>query len=457
MKRLVSLLLLIGAGCQTAPKDSGFGDVQRTVSDRSGFVVQWNRDSSDDRAVDTTIEKMLTHELGVDETVQIALLNNRHLQVTFEDLGIAQADLVQAGLLKNPVFDLGVRFPDSAPSGTYLDIAAAGDFLDIALLPARKKLAAAQFEQAKAKVSNEVLSLAAETSADFYAYQAAEETADLRRSEADAASAALEATKKLHEAGNLNDLNFADQRAQEVRARIDLSIAEAQATEAREKLAQRMGLDSTQTQWKVADHLADLPANEIQMQGLESLAVQQRLDLLAARQEVLAQAQTLGLTTRYRFFQDVNVGPEFEHETDGQWRIGPSVSMPIPIFDNGQAKISRAQAILRQNERRYQAMEIDVRAEVRIARAKLISARAKALLYRDEVLPAERDVLHQTQLQYNGMYVGVFQLLDAKREQTDAAREYIEALRDYWSAKSELARAIGGKFPAATTQPSAKK
>jgi len=442
-------------GCNSAPKDAGYSDVQQLVSDRTGLVVQWNGHTIDDEAVTVAVAKLLSAKLTAEQAAQIALLNNHHLQATFEDLGIAQSDLVQAGLLKNPVFDLGVRFPDRGPAGTYLDIAVTEDFLDVALLPARKKFAAAEFEEAKAKVSDEVLSLVAETRADFYTYQAAEQMLELRKTAAQAAAASLEAATKLHNVGNLTDLAFANERAQDVRAKIELSDGEAATAEARERVTDHMGLSAAQAQWTAAA-LPEIPLTEIPDHDLESLALRERQDLAAARQNVAAQAQALGMTADFRFFSETNLGPEFEHETDGQWRIGPTLSMPLPLFDQGQAKISRAQAVLRQSEQRCVALAVDVQSQVRSARAKFFSAREKVLLYRDEVLPIERDVFHQTELQYNGMYLGVFQLLQAKQEEIDANRENIEALRDYWTARAELEQAVGGRLlltSAPTTQP----
>jgi len=441
------------AGCASVPKDAGFKDVQRLTTDRTGLVVEWNSHTTDDQSVAAKIREMLTHDLTAEQAAQIALLNNHHLQATLEDLGIAQADLVQAGLLKNPVFDLGVRFPDRSPAATYLDIAVAEDFLDIALLPARKKLAAGEFEAAKARVSDEVLTLVAETQSDFYAYQAARQMADLRRTIAQSAAASLEITKKLHDAGNVTDMDFANERAQNTRAKIDLADAEASATEAREKLTEQMGLWGADINWKAVSQLPGIPSHDLQSANLESLAIRQRQDLAAAREEVIVQARTLGLTADYSFASELNVGPEFEHETDGQWRIGPTVSVPIPLFDQGQAKIARAQALLRQSHERYLALEVDVRSEVRMALSRLSIARNKAMLYHDEVLPAQKDVFQQTQLEYNGMYTGVFQLLAARRDQVDAASELIASLRDYWMARADLQRAVGGRLPESNSSP----
>jgi len=434
------------AGCASVPRDAGFGEVQSVVLDRTGRLVQWNRRTTDDQAVAAKISAMLATDLTADEVVQIALLNNRHLQATFEDLGIAQADLVQAGLLKNPVFDLSVRFPDRSPPRTYLDIGVAEDFLDVALLPARKQLAAEQFEQTKARVTSHVLALVADASSAFYSYQAARQTVEFDQAIAQAAAASLDVGGKLHDAGNENDLEYAGRRAQDAQARADLADAQAQADEARERVTNAMGLAGSETQWTAVVRMPDIPPIEINFHDLESVALRQRLDVAVARKEVAIQARTLGLTRQYRFFQNVNLGPEAERETDGQWRIGPTLSMPIPLFDQGQATVARAVAVNRQCQQRLDALEVDVRSQVRAARTRLLHAREKVILYRDEVLPIQQEVLRQSQLHYNGMYIGVFQLLQAKRDQIDAARHSIEALRDYWIAVAELQRAVGGRL-----------
>src|SRR5947209_3293520 len=93
--------LLIG-GCATVPKQGGFTDVQKSVKDRTGKQVRWNQDTPDDHEVELAVAKLLEAKLSADTAVQVALLNNRSLQATYEELGIAQADVVQAGLLTNP-------------------------------------------------------------------------------------------------------------------------------------------------------------------------------------------------------------------------------------------------------------------------------------------------------------------------------------------------------------------
>jgi outer membrane protein, heavy metal efflux system len=449
MNRFASFWVCVMAGllpgCQTSSPQTGFDDVRQLTAQRTGLVVQWKGNPDDEQLVAIKVAEMLSGDLNVNQAAQIALLNNHHLQATFEDLGIAQADLVQAGLLKNPVFDMGVRFPDRSPAKTYLDIAVAEDFLDVALIPARKKLAADQLKEATARVSNEVLTLVAQTRSDFYAYQATQQMAEASRVSVQAADAAMDAAKQLHSAGNLAELDYSNERAEEIRAEIDLADALSATDQARQRLADRMGL--VDDQWKVSSHLPDIPADEFLTDGLDSLAIKQRQDLAAARSEIAVQARTLELTEGSRFFDESSLGPEFERETDGQWRIGPTFSLPIPLFDQGHAKMARARAILRQSQQRYEAMKVDIQSEVRIARDQLLRSRAKALIYRDQLLPVEQDILRQTQLHYNAMSLGVFQLLEAKRRETDAVGQYVAALRDYWTARAELEQAVGGSIP----------
>jgi cobalt-zinc-cadmium efflux system outer membrane protein len=233
-------------------------------------------------------------------------------------------------------------------------------------------------------------------------------------------------------------------------------MSEEEVADARERLTDLMGLWGDDTQWVAPFRLPELPENEVEPHGLESLAMRQRADLGAARQDAVVLAQTLGYTDQIRFLSSLTLGPEAERETDGQWRIGPSLSLPVPIFDQGQGAVARATSLLRQSQQRYFAMAVSIRSQVRAARTRMYNARERVEFYRHEVLPVQQHLLEQTQLQYNGMLVGVFQLLQVRRDQIEAGTEYINALHQYWSARNELERAVGGRLPdmTAATRPS---
>lgn len=219
--------------------------------------------------------------------------------------------------------------------------------------------------------------------------------------------------------------------------------------EDRERLNTLMGLWGTQTKWTTAAHLPDLPDPEIPAQGLESLAVSQRLDLAVARQEIVLAAQTLGLTGATRFVPELTVGLHSEREPEGFTSRGPSLQAAIPLFDQGQAKLARSRSLLRQRQERYMALAIEIRSQARAAYTRMRTARSRAEYYRSTILPLHAEILKHSQMQYNAMQIGVFQLLVAKQAQIDAGGEYIEALREYWIARSDLERALGGRLKGA--------
>ena len=166
MKSIQSLPLLAGglalwAGCASVPPAGGFAEVEQQVNERARHRVVWRLDAEADARADAAMQTLLQTNLTARTAVQVALLNNRHLQATYEELGVAQAALVQAGLLKNPVFDTGVRFPNGGGTAE-LELGVAQDFLDVFYLPLRRRVAEEEFAAAKLRVTRAVLATAAD-------------------------------------------------------------------------------------------------------------------------------------------------------------------------------------------------------------------------------------------------------------------------------------------------------
>ncbi len=465
--RLIAIfitLMCIGVltGCASVPKEAGFPDVQNIIEQRIGRRLHWNQGTSEDAAVVDVVRSILQQKLTIDEAVQIALLNNRSLQATYEELGIAQADLVQAGLLQNPLFGASFRFPDKTVGGhrsTNTEFSVVQDFLDLLVLPLRKKVASAQFEQAKLRVGNAVLNLAAEVRSAYYTLQADEQTLEMRRTVVQATEAAVDIATRQHDAGTLKTLDLANQQGFHDQAKIDMTRTDIQIVADRERLNRLMELWGANTTWKLPGRLPELSADEIPLEHLESFAVSQRLDLAAARQEEQVIAHALSLTRKYRYFYVFDVGVDTEHDVaDNVNLTGPNLTIELPIFDQRQAEIARLEAQLRQSQQRLSSLAIDIRSEIREIRDRLLAARNVVKYYHDVVLPLRKRIVDESQLYYNGMLIGVYELLFAKQNQINAGREYIEALRDYWIARSDLERAVGGRLIVTeeTTQPPAK-
>ena len=211
----------------------------------------------------------------------------------------------------------------------------------------------------------------------------------------------------------------------------------------RETLNQRLGLWGDETNWTVPDRLADVPEATLNTANLESMAVANRLDLAAAKRNVELAADTLGLTEDYWFLQGFGLGFDYERDSDNAHKKGPVLSLTLPVFDQGQGRIRSGEAALRQQERRYEALAIELRSKVRLAAIKLMSAQRMALYYEKTVLPLQANIMSQSQPYYNGMLLGPYDLLLIRQNQIGTRRDAIASMREYWIERSELDRLTG--------------
>ena len=102
-----------------------------------------------------------------------------------------------------------------------------------------------------------------------------------------------------------------------------------------------------------------------------------------------------------------------------------------------------------QSLHRTAEVAVNARSEVRESYSEYRTAYDLARHYRDEVVPLRKRISDENLLRYNGMLIGVFELLADSREQVAGVTGYIEALRDYWIADTNLQAALTGRPPAA--------
>jgi cobalt-zinc-cadmium efflux system outer membrane protein len=440
------------SGCVSAALDTGFHDVRTTVEERRQVQIFWNNGTELDKQAASKLSSLVNRKLTADDAVQIALLNNRELQAVYSELGVAQADLVQAGLLNNPIFDAAVMFPLSGGGRPDLELGAAMNFLNIFYVPLRKRVAAARFEQTKTRVSGTVLDFAGRVRSAFHAHEADVQMLELRQTVVQALSASFELTRRLHDAGNISDLDFARERAQLETGKLALRAAEVSVRQRREELNVLMGLWGAQSEWQSAGRLPDVPEQSPQTQDIERFALERSLDLAQMRQRIIAAGEELGLTRWTMLLPEFSAGALGERN-DGAWEVGPKFDFAIPLFDQGQARAVRAAAELRRAQQEYYALGVRVRAQARAARDRLEGASDRAMYYRDILLPLHERIVNEAQLQYNAMQLGPFQLLRAREQQIQAAVAYIEAIREYWLARADVGQLLSGRLPASSSVP----
>jgi outer membrane protein, heavy metal efflux system len=437
-------------GCASLQKERGHEDVAHIVMQRTGHHTGWEHGSPEARQIAERVKELLETGLTRDHAVEIALVNNPKLQETYDELDVSQADLVQAGLLSNPSIGGSVGFRMNGAGRPEYELSIVENFLDLFVLPLRKRVAAAEFQAETLRVAHAVLEVVAETSKQFTEVQAGEQTVTLMRSLALGADAAATLATRQFEAGNVSERVLATERATSVQAELDLARDELVLTEQREALNRSLGLWGRQIAWKLAENLAAVPNAEAPLEHLEVTALKQRLDVSAARKQLELMDTALSLAKTSRYTGVVDVGAHLHQDVTGPRLIGPTLSLELPIFDQRQALIGRLEAQRRQAQRQLDALGLGVRSEVRLARAKLELSRHAAEEYLTSLLPLRRTVLAQAELEYNAMQIGLYELLASKKAEIDASRGYIETVRDYWVARAELERALGGHIPDAS-------
>jgi outer membrane protein TolC len=434
--------LLVLAGCATLSDDGGFATVERLTREKAGKDVKWARSGGERDVLAQRVAGLLAGPLTVDDAVQIALLNNPGLQAEFANLGLAEADMVSAGRLPNPGFSFKrTRRGDEieVERGLHFDLAR------LLALPLTARMEAQRFELAKGNAATAAIRLAGETRKAYFHAVAAEEAVRYMRKVRDVADASAELARRMASVGNWSRLQQAREQGFYADAALNVARAEHAAVRSREALTRLLGLWGTQTAFNLPERLPDLPKTPDDQPDIEQRAMRSRLDVIGARLEAEALAANLGLSKTTRFINVLELGVSRETSNEAPARRGYEISLELPLFDWGTTKVAKAETRYMQAVNRAAETAINARSEVRESYQGYRLSYDIARHYRDEVVPVRKRIADENLLRYNGMLIGVFDLLADARAQIGSVNSYIEALRDFWLAESELQMAMIGK------------
>jgi len=424
---MLSLPLILG-GCASFSADGGFTTVQQFAKERIGKEVSWQRSEHELDTAAQRVSELLASPLTVDDAVQIALLNNRGLQASFYELGLAESDLVQAGRLPNPGFSL-----NRSRQGSEIEIEHSFTFnlAHLLTMPLSREIEQRRFEQSQREVTMQMLSLASETRKAYYIAVAAEQTTLYMLQVKKAADAGAELAGRMAQAGNYNKLQQAREQGFFAEAALNLARAELAQTRSREKLTRLMGIWGAQTAFSLPLRLPDLPQSANHMANLEQIAMAQRLDVQAARLSTEQLAKNLGLSKATRFINVLEVGASRNTFNDQPVQRAYSVTLELPLFDWNGAKVNKAEALYMQSLHRTAEIAINARSEVRQAYLNYRSNYDIAMHFQNAIVPLKKRISEENQLRYNGMLTGVFDLLADARSQIASVNSAIEASRDF--------------------------
>ena len=432
-------IVLLASACASVPRDAGMSDVRTAVSARTNQSVEFRAEPS--VADDPRVRDLLTGELTADHAVAVAMVNNPRLQATLAELGIARAELLQTSLIRNPLFEAEIRFPKD-PFRPF-ELRLAQTLVDLIQLPRRKALGRATFDAAALRVTSDVVRFAAEVREQHAGLVAASQRVALSRENLEAAKASAELARRQHDAQNITDLDLENEQARYEQAKLDLAREEQRLLVAREVLLRALGLRDATIAWQIPAAFPPLPASEQDQEQLEQLAAARRLDIEIARRDLNIARQQIPMA-RLAALGDITVDGHLQRDASGAKTFGPGIEIPVPIFNNGAAARSRAEAEYMRAAHTLNALLGESASRLREARSVVSEARARVEYYRDVIVPRRERIVKLTTLEHNAMLVGVFQLLQAKESETRARLDFIDAQHDYASARSALDRALNG-------------
>jgi len=434
------LALALLAGCATVAPDGGFGGVAGTVGARIGAEPRLARDDAAARELAQSVQAMLAQPLGMDDAVKVAVLANPGLQASYWKVGIAQADLAQAGRLPNPA--LGFKHV-SHGGDIAIERTFTVDLVRLLTLPLASRLEAQRFEQARLEVAREIEQHARDTRIAWVEAVAASQALEYARQVSAAAEASAELAGRMAKAGNMSQLDLAREQVFHAESQAAEARAGKQSVAAREKLTRLLGLWGKDAQYSLPGHLPELPAAPAELADVERIAIEQRLDVQAARLDAQSTAANLGLTKTTRFVNVLDLGFVNETRTGAPTERGYELTLELPLFDWGGARVARAEGVYMQAVQRVAQAAVTARSEARESYLDYRNAWDVAAHYRDTVIPLRKRISQEVLLRYNGMLLSTRDLLADSREQAGAVSAYIEALKEFWSAHANLEATLG--------------
>lgn len=431
---VLSSVAVLG-GCASFSKDGGLDNVTAITSERMGVAPQPIKTEEDSARVADEVKRLLAEPLTVDSAVKIAVLNNRGLQASLSELGIVEADLVQVGRLHNPTFKYetlsggGIR--ETGQQFLF-------DFMDLLTMSTRSEIERRRFETTQIKVASDTLRLAQATRQAWYAALAAQEAVKYMDAINTAAEAGARLADRMVEVGNFSQLR--QQREQLFHAEMTAELVRTRqmAVSERERLTRLMGLSGAQRNFRLPDQLPKLPDTLLSEQDILQQAMDNRLDIRMAKAETEGLAKSLGLTKSTRLINVLDVSYLNSQTTGEPDKRGYEIEVSLPIFDWGDARVTKAEALYTQAMHRVAEIAVDAESEVRVAYAAYRAADELARQYQDKIVPLRQQISEETLLRYNGMLIGVWDLLADARSQIASANAAIQAKKDFWIAESNL-------------------
>ncbi len=434
-------------GCASVNFEQNVGRVNEEVAGFTESKLALARTNEERIQRSQAAATLLKAPVGQKEAVQLALVNSPALQGLLAQGWAESADAAQSGRISNPVFSF-----ERLVAGDELELGRALSFglLDILTLPARQGIAERRIEQAKLRLTSEVVDHVTRVRQAWVRAVAAKQTLNYAQQVFESAEASAELARRMQSVGNFNRLTRAREQAFYADSATRLATAQHQTTATREELTRLLGLDEGQAELlQLPERLPDLPKQALDPGAVGAMANRTRLDIRLAQTALdgASRAQGLGKITSVTDIEltarrNTKIDNASGTRTDPR---GYEIGVRLPIFDWGgmQRDAWNARTLAAANQ-----LEATIRtagSNLRESYSAYRTAHEIARHHRDEVIPVRKVISEENQLRYNGMIIGIFELIADARDQVNTVIAAINAEQQFWLADAALQASLIGR------------
>ncbi|MBY0110133.1 MAG: TolC family protein [Candidatus Babeliaceae bacterium] len=439
---LLMFLILLLPACHRVPIAQEFNSLKKITQDITGSEIIYDSYSKNPE-MESTIINNLSYGLTRDEAVRIALMNNPSLQADFAKLGIAKADLIQAGLYTNPKTSNVFRFPtDGQPRQTNIESITTGKLSDLWQVPLRKQIFEDELEIITLRILSTILDIVEATKSAYDACIRAELHIENEK-------AILSFTTELRDEiyyrqlfGYSNELDKYNADADVVVAQTALIEYEKERKRAYLHFTQLLGITPLSKNIILSDtifHLMTTPA----ISDLEAYALEYRPEIQIARYKIKRYEDTIRFE-KSRIWKDVSIGIGYKQDFDKPFRgWGPAIDFEIPLFDTNYAQIAKAEFEFERAKKKLRSRRIAIQKELRTSLVNVNKEKKEITYYKNFVIPSYEKAISYTYTYANTMQLNMLTALQSQLERYKAEQELIEKYYNLHISYNKLERAYG--------------
>lgn len=443
----VGVAAAVLAGCASVGIEDAIQDTNTNARQFTGGKLELSRSQAQRERRAALSQQLLAKPLSQSDAVQLALANSPSVQALIAQSWGDIAAASQIARLPNPIF----RF-DRVVLNSELELGRLLSFglMDLILLPQRLSISDSQINRAKVQLTGAVVDQVTQVKQAWVRAVAAQQLLHYAEQVNTSAQASAELARRMQLVGNFSKLQRARQQVFYADATTQLASARHAVTAAREELVRALGLNDEQaTRLALPERLPDLPKAPREPEEVTATATEQRLDVQLARAQLDVAGKSQGINLMSTFV-DVEVGGRRDTVFDNaqgtrSTRRGVELDIRLPLFDWGSAQRDalNAQSLVAAN--RYDATVRGASSQLREGYSAYRTAFDIARHYRDEIVPLRQAMADENMLRYNGMLIGVFELLADARDQVGSVTGAINAQQRFWLADAALAASVMGK------------